>query len=842
MSGWIVPLLFVSFFLYTSCGITQQRDTNKQPFTSVKTFLHSQDQNREQIVVDKGALGQPILLQTSSISQRPTVEWGGIKSRVVRFIKRGNSLIMLESPKYLVIGERPDTSTIIARFDIKKESAGNITFDFNQGFSHIFVSGDWYTQDYNSNGPGDSLKSVKTEASYIDRTESHPHHFIIDQVVRAEGQSLRLRYYLSPYNENTSFESFATKKEDYDRFAFFEVAPVFKQGDIQRTYATKFDTDNDIVFALTSNTPKEYVEAVKEGVLYWNKAFGKDQLKAIMAPKGVLAPSYDYNLIEWVDNEIAGYAYADAQADPYTGEIRHGQVYFPTVFAVSSLRRARALLERLENKSSLPAKKLFSLKGFTKRPLCHLGIEASGYAKALRILVDNNASDHRVREVSRDYVRAIVAHEVGHVLGLRHNFAGNLESNTPYEEREALVEDYIISGTVPSDYRGASSIMDYMTFIDEAMSGYLMKDDTTTMDYDRKAIELLYGLSPHNKDKLPLFCTDSHVQTYLDCERSDYGNSIIEFWYEDLRYGWHHHSETLFQTFVRGKSPPKGLDAIPVSKVRLYPENGAWQLLYNQAKLLQLFGEEPKLLRIHRSFPALSGLDKEELKEKTNTYIGEKIQKLGGVEAVFAPPSDTFTSQSFEAFQGLIATRSQGTGPGGEYSFSPEEQTKMLAIAERYFQKLGPELVKVHTLILGGKQEKKSEEPEKDEAEEKEKEKKEEFMTFREWPLETDLFDVFESKVRAIVFPDPTNPMKPRYKYELRQAAVNLMLKDRSQSPLFEQRKATLAKDYKKALKEALGGVDIEKIDITALDAKTQSDRIRWVVENKKLLKLLTEK
>ena len=82
-----------------------------------------------------------------------------------------------------------------------------------------------------------------------------------------------------------------------------------------------------IVFAISSNTPKEYRESVREGVLYWNKAFGREQIKVIIAPEGVSAPHPDYNVIQWANWDQAGFAYADAQMDPRTGEILHAQVF-----------------------------------------------------------------------------------------------------------------------------------------------------------------------------------------------------------------------------------------------------------------------------------------------------------------------------------------------------------------------------------------------------------------------------------------------------------------------------------------------------------------------------------
>ena len=101
------------------------------------------------------------------------------------------------------------------------------------------------------------------------------------------------------------------------------------------------------MYAISANTPDEYKEAIRSGVLYWNKAFGREVVSVIEAPAGVSAPSFYYNLIQWVDWKDAGYAYADAQMDPRTGEIIHAQIFLTSAFAFSGLSGARKLLKRL---------------------------------------------------------------------------------------------------------------------------------------------------------------------------------------------------------------------------------------------------------------------------------------------------------------------------------------------------------------------------------------------------------------------------------------------------------------------------------------------------------------
>ena len=94
------------------------------------------------------------------------------------------------------------------------------------------------------------------------------------------------------------------------------------------------------------------------------------------------------------------------------------------------------------------------------------------------------------KEYVERFIAAVTLHEIGHTLGLRHNFKGSL--------------------AMP-----ASSIMDYNTeVIDVAMGA-------TPGSYDSAAVRYLYGIST----TLPTqpFCTDPQADLDPDCRRWDQG-------------------------------------------------------------------------------------------------------------------------------------------------------------------------------------------------------------------------------------------------------------------------------------------------------------------------------
>ena len=57
-----------------------------------------------------------------------------------------------------------------------------------------------------------------------------------------------------------------------------------------------------------------------------------------------------------------------------------------------------------------------------------------------------NLTPEAVQRASLDLVRSAVAHEVGHTLGLAHNFAGSLGTNIAEDEVDGILAKYFETG------------------------------------------------------------------------------------------------------------------------------------------------------------------------------------------------------------------------------------------------------------------------------------------------------------------------------------------------------------------------------------------------------------
>ncbi|MGI2096433.1 zinc-dependent metalloprotease [Shewanella glacialipiscicola] len=155
-----------------------------------------------------------------------------------------------------------------------------------------------------------------------------------------------------------------------------------------------------IIYYLDSGVPEPIRSALLDGARWWESAFTRagfiNGFKVELLPKDADPQDIRYNMIQWVHRATRGWSYGAALTDPRTGEIIKGQV------TLGSLRVRQDYL---------------IAKGLT-----------AGWQ-------DRIAADKAATALSLARIRQLAAHEVGHTLGLDHNFAAS-------SNQDASVMDY----------------------------------------------------------------------------------------------------------------------------------------------------------------------------------------------------------------------------------------------------------------------------------------------------------------------------------------------------------------------------------------------------------------
>jgi hypothetical protein len=155
--------------------------------------------------------------------------------------------------------------------------------------------------------------------------------------------------------------------------------------------AERSEAVKPIVYYLDNGTPEPIRSALLEGASWWNQAFEAagyiNAFQVSILPDTADPMDIRYNMINWVHRSTRGWSYGASVVDPRTGEIIKGQVTLGSLRVRQDYLIAQSLLSPFANK--LPA----------NDPMLKMSLE-------------------RLRQLS--------AHEVGHTLGLMHNYISSI--------------------------------------------------------------------------------------------------------------------------------------------------------------------------------------------------------------------------------------------------------------------------------------------------------------------------------------------------------------------------------------------------------------------------------
>ena len=737
------------FLLVASCGEVPPNNVKAPEHVADSFIFRSGDfslEDREEsgtlsrssntVGINISSLDKEFLLQGSLIMKPLVRRFENLKSRVVAFKLIDDFLYMLEATKGHDIYAEVTKDIILAKFPVKEITKDSIFFDFATGMSKVFMAGDWQAQDFSgADYPFNQWDSYLVDSSYLKSAELDDHNnLVIHQVAQLNSSGagstnktpVEIKYYLTPYKENPSFTPTESKMKTFETMGFFEATPQNKAGGKTVVYATKFDHSKPIIYAISSNTPKEYREAIRNGVLYWNKAFGKEIVQVVDAPEGVSAPSFNYNIIQWVDWKDAGFAYADAQIDPRTGEILHAQVFMTSVFAFSGKKRAKKLLDRLlDHKDhvhfSLEDKTLDELaehvhkkeishkhhdvplsKAFKKESMCNFEPSQSMVEGLTHLLSSAEEFDDSVYlKASQDYVAETIAHEVGHTLGLRHNFAGSLYSNLDIFKKDEALLEYAKNKKAPEGIITTSSVMEYQLFTESVITGDQLVTRENALDYDVAVIGALYNGKKYRKSKLPPFCTDTGRSEYLDCRVFDSGNSVYKSALYQEKYYERIIPNLVLEGYLTAKKKIEEGEFESLKEGSFEPLSLVFNALSDRMTVLKSFSKGTNFLKVTRQFPVLGVLDGPELKKAKVDYIQESLDEVQGIENVFKSVGKEEVSSMRKKFKELLDSYQNKALSSSDVTLFSEEEVGLIdSESDKFFENLSKAYLAVDLLYF----------------------------------------------------------------------------------------------------------------------------------------------